>query len=342
MNATWQDHLLTKNVVIHDGSVTNFGQPAAERAALKGGTVVCDLSHWGLIEFTGEDAEGFLQGQLSCDVRQANPQQAMYGGYCSPKGRLLATFLLWRSGESFFMQLPAVLRESIQKRLGMFVLRSRVKLADASNALIRIGIAGPGAAAAVQKTVARMPSGRLAVADTGGVTVIRLGDQRFELVSPPERAGSLWDALAERVTPAGAAAWDWHEIREGIPVVLPATQDQFVPQMANLELVGGVSFQKGCYPGQEIVARTHYLGRLKRRMYLAHLESDTAPAPGDELHAPDTPGQAVGTVVRAAPAPEGGFDLLAVAQMSSAEAGNLSWKEPGGAVLRLLPPPYPL
>jgi folate-binding protein YgfZ len=342
MNATWRDHLLTRNVVIHDDTVTNFGQPAAELAALRDGTVLCDLSHSGLIEFAGGDAEGFLQGQLSCDVRQASPGQALYGGYCSPKGRLLATFLLWRSEASFYMQLPAALREPIQKRLGMFVLRSRVKLSDASDALIRLGLAGPGAPAAVQEILGRSPSGRLAVADAEGITVIRLSDQRFELVSSPERAVSLWDALAERATPAGAAAWEWHEIREGIPLVLPLNQDQFVPQMANLELMGGVSFQKGCYPGQEIVARTHYLGRLKRRMYLAHLESETAPAPGDEVYAPDTPGQAVGTIVRAAPAPEGGFDLLAVAQMSSAAAGNLSWKSPGGPVLRLLPPPYPL
>lgn len=342
MNPIWQDYLRTKNVVVRDDKVTNFGQPPAELAALAGGTVLCDLSHLGLIGVAGDDAAEFLQGQLSCDVRQAGPGQALYAGYCSPKGRLLATFLLWRAGECFYLQLPATLREVIEKRLRMFVLRARVKLGDASDSSIRIGLAGPGAAAALTEVAGAVPSGRLALAHADDTTVIRLDDQRFELLAPPERAMFLWDTLARHATPAGAAAWDWHEIRAGIPVVLPATQDQFVPQMANLELIGGVSFQKGCYPGQEIVARTHFLGRLKRRMYLAHVDSEVAPAAGDELYAPDTPGQAIGTVVNAAPAPGGGFDLLAVAQMTSAETGRLSWREPGGPVLRLLPSPYPL
>jgi len=342
MHPDWYDHLRTKNVVIHDGKVTNFGQPAAERAALEAGTIICDLSHLGVIEVTGEDASSFLQGQLSCDVRQATPHQALFAGYCSPKGRLLAIFLMWHATGSLFMQLPAILREPIQKRLGMFVLRSKVKLSDASESLIRIGLAGAGAAGALQEILNIAPSGRLTVGDAHGVKVIRLGDARYEFISPPEQAAGLWDALAVRATPAGAAAWDWHEIRDGIPAVLPATQDQFVPQMANLELIGGVSFQKGCYPGQEIVARTHYLGKLKRRMFLAHLESPMAPMAGDELYAPDTPGQVIGTVVNAAPSPDGGFDLLAVVQVTSAAGGELLWKAPDGPRLRLLPPPYPM
>lgn len=342
MNPVWQNYLRTKNVVVHDDKVTNFGQPPADLADLSGGTVLCDLSHFGLIEVNGDDAAVFLQGQLSCDLRQVTPGQALYGGYCSPKGRLLATFLLWRSGDCFFLQLPGSLREAIERRLRMFVLRAKVKLGDASESPIRIGLAGPGAAAALTEVAGAVPSGRLALANADDATVIRLDDQRFELAAPPERAMFLWDALARHATPAGAAAWDWHEIQAGIPAVLPATQDQFVPQMANLDLIGGVSFQKGCYPGQEIVARTHYLGRLKRRMYLAHLDSDAAPVAGDELYAPDTPGQAIGTVVNAAPAPEGGFDLLAVVQMTSAASGSLSWKGPDGPVLRLLPSPYPL
>jgi hypothetical protein len=340
MNPRWRDHLLTKSVRIADGRVTDFGQPAAELAAAASGTVLCDLSHLGLIRFEGEDSTAFLQGQLTCDLREIRGR-ALHGGYCSPKGRLLATFLLWQTDGGYFMQLPAEMREAIQRRLSMFVLRARVKPGDAGDGLIRLGIAGPSAGAALA-ALGNLPEAPLALARCGAVTVIRLDASRFELIASPDEAPVLWDRLAPRATPAGAPCWEWLEIRAGIPAVAPATQEQFVPQMANLDRIGGVSFSKGCYPGQEIVARTHYLGKLKRRMFLLHLGGDAAPRPGDEIHAPDTEGQAAGMVARAAPAPGGGFDLLAVAQLSSAEAGELRWGSPEGPRLRLLPLPYAL
>ncbi|HEX9180907.1 MAG TPA: folate-binding protein [Burkholderiales bacterium] len=322
-----------------DSRVTDFGHPAAELAAAASGTILCDLSHLGLIRFEGEDGAAFLQGQLTCDVREIQGR-ATHGGYCSAKGRLLATFLLWQTEGSHFMQLPGEIREAIQRRLSMFVLRAKVKLSDAGDGLIRMGVAGAGAGAALAAALGSVPAAPLALARLGRVTVIRLDASRFELIAPPDEAPALWNRLAMLATPAGAACWEWLEIRAGVPAVVPATQDQFVPQMANLDSIGAVSFSKGCYPGQEIVARTRYLGKLKRRMFLAHLDADAAPRPGDEIHAPDTAGQAAGTVVSAAPAPGGGFELLAVIQVSSAEAGELHWGSPEGPRLRLLRLPY--
>lgn len=341
MNPLWHDHLQAKGVRIADGLVTGFGHPHAELVASESGTILCDLSHLGLIRFEGEDSTAFLQGQLTCDVREIRGR-AGYGGYCSPKGRLLATFLLWQADGGYFMQLPAGIREPIQRRISMFVLRAKVRLSDAGRDWVRMGIAGNGAEAALVAALGGVPAAPLALARTGNVTLIRLDGRRFELIAPPEQAPALWDQLSATATPAGADCWEWHEIRGGIPAIVPATQEQFVPQMANLDRLGAVSFSKGCYPGQEIVARSHYLGKLKRRMFLAHLDGDAAPRPGDEIHAPDTEGQATGMVVRAAPAPGGGFDLLAVAQLSSAEAGELHWKAPDGPRLRLLPLPYPM
>jgi len=150
----------------------------------------------------------------------------------------------------------------------------------------------------------------------------------------------VWQALTQHATPVGAPVWDWLRLNAGVPMLVAATQELFVPQMVNLEAIGGVNFQKGCYPGQEIVARSQYLGKMKRRMFLAHL--DESAAPGDSLYSADLPGQATGTVVNAAPAPGGGFDLLAVAQIESANTQTLHLKAESGAPLTLKPLPYAL
>ena len=341
MNPQWRDHLLSKGVVLDNARVTDFRHPAMEIADAESGTILCDLSHVGLIRFEGEDSAAFLQGQLTCDVREIQGR-ATHGGYCSHQGRLLATFLLWQAGAGYLMQLPEDIQEAIRQRLSRFVLRAKVRLADAGDDLIRMGIAGRDAETALAAHFGRAPPVPMTLVRSGDETLMRLDASRFELLLPPERAPAVWDQLAAMATPAGADCWEWLEIRAGIPAVMGATQEQFVPQMTNLDLVGGVSFTKGCYPGQEIVARTHYLGRLKRRTVLAHLEGSTAPRPGDEVHAPDAGGQAAGMVLRAAPAPGGGFDLLAVVQISSAEGGDLHWKSPDGPRLTLLPLPYGL
>ncbi|MDP2785169.1 MAG: folate-binding protein, partial [Sulfurimicrobium sp.] len=302
--------------------------------------ILTDLSHFSVIQFAGEDDETFLQGQLSCDVRQALQNHAQYGSYCTPKGRMLATFLLWRNANGFQMQLPAALRETIQKRLGMYVMRSRVKVSDASAATVRLGIAGPGAADAVAELGSTAPVEDYAVAQIGPANVIRLPGKRFELVLSPEDAPSVWQILSKHCTPVGSGRWEWLDIQAGIPTVTAGTQEQFVPQMANLELIGGVSFKKGCYPGQEIVARSQYLGKVKRRMYLVHIQSDTAPQAGDALFGQGPAEQSGGMIVNAQASPQGGYDALAVILSTSLESGAVTWKTPDGPVLQLLSLPY--
>lgn len=347
MNPTWQSFLQNHHAVIENDGVAHYGDAAAELKNTRSGTVLADLSHLGLIHFSGEDAEAFLQGQLSCDVRKITSDAAQYGGYCTPKGRLLANFLIWRNNSAdggYTMQLPGSLRAAIQKRLSMFVLRAKVKVTDNSESLVRIGVAGSHAAALVEKCLGAVPSADLGMTHGNGEqgSILRLAQNRFELVTPPEQAPALWERLSKDAAPVGAACWDWLEIKAGIPVITLATQEQFVPQMANLEAIGGVSFQKGCYPGQEIVARTQYLGKLKRRMFLAHIQSVTPVSAGDELFSADMAEQSSGMVVNAAPSPDGGYDLLAVMQISSIEAGNIHWKTLDGPALEILPLPYSL
>ncbi len=298
-----------------------------------------ELPHPGLIRFSGDEAQAFLHNQLSCDVAALTFGRSTYGAYCTPKGRILASFLLWRSEQGLFMQLPASLREPIQQQLSKFILRSKVKAENAAGDQSLFGIAGKDAATRLQQVLGAAPAAAHDVLHVNGATVLRLPLDCFEIAVPRGEAPRLAEALGA-ADQAGPEHWEWLSIRAGIPVILPATQEQFVPQMVNLDLIGGVSFQKGCYPGQEIVARMHYRGSLKQRMVLANVAVDERPQPGDKLYSPEFGEQASGAIVNAARSPEIGHDVLAVLQIASAERGDIHWKSPGGPPLKLLPLPY--
>jgi hypothetical protein len=337
---SWKTFLQSQGAAIEDNTVLHYGDPAVERTAAADGTIVADLSQLGIIAFRGEDTASFLQGQLTNDVRSLHADAAQWNGYCSPKGRLLGNFLMWRQGEDYCLQLSGDILPGVQKRLSMFIMRAKVQGRDASDESVRLVVAGKQAQAAVSAAMGAMPEAAMRSASGDAGLVVRVGDDKFVLSVAPERSAAVWQALRQSATPVGAPVWDWLRLNAGIPMIVAATQEQFVPQMVNLEVIGGVSFQKGCYPGQEIVARSQYLGKLKRRMFLAHV--DAAAAPGDSLYSADLAGQATGTVVNAAAAPTGGFDVLAVAQVESANTQTLHLKAADGAALTLKPLPYAL
>lgn len=340
MTSTWSEYLQTQGATLQDGAVLDFGDPAAELAAARGGLVLADLSHYGLIGLTGEDAQIFLHGQITNDLRTLKADKAVFAGYCSAKGRLLANFLIFRRADDILLMLPHSLVEAIQQRLRMFVLRARVRLRDASGEWVALGLAGPQAAEMVAERFGQAPAAPMQVVQAADGWAVRLGEQRFDVFVMPQAAPALWQQWAGRARPVGAPAWDWLTVTAGVPVILPPTQDQFIPQMVNMELLDGVSFQKGCYPGQEIVARTQYLGKLKRRMYLAHVAAQAAA--GQELFSPELARQPCGTVVNAAPAPGGGSDLLAVILVSSQQAGEVHLGATDGPRLEFRPLPYRL
>jgi len=337
---SWKTHLQTQGAVIEGNAVLHYGNPDAERAAAVNGTIVADLSQLGVIAFRGEETATFLQGQLTNDVRNLHADGAQWNGYCSPKGRLLGNFLMWRQGEDTCLQLSGDILAGVLKRLSMFILRAKVQGRDASDESVRLVVAGKQAQAAVNAAMGIVPDAAMRSAACEAGQVIRLGVDKFVLAIAPGRAAAIWDTLRQSATPVGAPVWDWLRLNAGIPMVVAATQEQFVPQMVNLEVIGGVSFQKGCYPGQEIVARSQYLGKLKRRMFLAHVDAEAVP--GDNLYSADLGGQTSGTVVNAAPAPSGGYDVLAVAQVESANTQTLHLKTLDGAPLTLKPLPYAL
>ena len=344
VNETWKAFIQNQGVVLDGNRVQHFGHPAEERRAAVDGYVLADLSDYSLIRAHGGDAQNFLNGQLSNDIRELDAMRSQLASWCSPKGRMLVIFRLFRREQDTLLQLPVRLQENTLKRLRMFVLRSKVTLENADTELVGIGLSGPKAEGLLHDTAGFAPKGDNACETRDEMTIISLPGPhpRYEIVAPTAAVIKLWNGLEPKATPVGPPVWAWLDIMAGIPSVHPETYEEFVPQMANLEVVGGVCFKKGCYPGQEIVARMQYLGRLKQRMYRAHFDGGSAPCPGDAIFAPDFPGQSAGTVVEAQASPDGGYDLLAVIQISSAEAEKLHFGSETGPLLMLQPLPYSL
>lgn len=257
------------------------------------------LAHWGVIRAEGDDAAAFLNGQLTSEMQSLSRDDARLAGYCSAKGRLLASFVVWRPAEHvFLLACSADVLAATLKRLSMYVLRAKVKLAEAAD-LVEIGIAGPEAALAAAAIDLPAPAAPLDCAWVDGVGIVRrLGDTpRYTVIAPASRAPDLWSRLRDEAAAVGTPAWKLLDIEAGVPAVYPETQDRFVPQMCNLDVLGGISFDKGCYTGQEIIARVHYRGAVKRHMEMRRLDGPP-PAPGTRLDA--------GEVVDAAPLADGG------------------------------------
>lgn len=303
----------TPSAVWEGSGVLHFGDSAAELAAAQGNTVVAPLAHYGLIACQGEDSTTFLHNQLTSDVNHLQQGKAQHAGWCSPKGRMLASFLVIRGRQGYRLRLSSELSAPIARRLAMFILRAKVAVADRSDAFAIIGLSGPQAVTALSAAALPVPAGLLEVAENDvGVTVTRVDAARFELLVPASMVADTWRLLATDATPVGVAAWRWLEVRSGIPLVTAATQEEFVPQMVNFDKIGGVSFNKGCYPGQEVVARTQYLGKVKRHLF--RLVAQTEVAAGNPLFSEATPDHPCGIVVNAAPAPDGFVEALAVLQ----------------------------
>lgn len=326
--------------------VEDFGRvlTAADLAA----GFVAPVTDLGLIAVAGEDAARFLHSQLTNDVEHLGTNEARLAGFCTPKGRLQATFLMWRDSEgSVWLQLPRAIQAPLQKRLSMFVMRSKAKLRDATEeeaVAAVIGVGGARGEAALRAQGFDLPGAPYAVVQGERGTLIRLADAfgapRFLWIASAQAAEAVLPALAGQLALGGNAAWQLAAIHAGVPQVTAATQEQFVPQMINLELLGGVNFKKGCYPGQEIVARSQYLGKLKRRTSLASVDNAAARA-GDEVFASADPDQPCGMVVNAAPNGAGGADLLVEMKLAALEE-EVHLGSAAGAPLRFLPMPYPL
>lgn len=346
----WIDHLAQQGATLAADTLS-FADARTEARAAATATIVVPLVHLGVIRSVGADSAPFLHNLVSNEVNKLAADAAGWNSFNSPKGRMIASFLLWPEAEGHALALSADILPAFLKKLSMYVLRSKVRLADARATTALIGIAGPNASAVLQAAGVAVPQGLMqhtvplaAAADQETLRCIRIGEAQFVLAVAVEQAAALFDACAAAgATRAGTAAWELTMIRAGLPRIGAATQEEFVAQMLNYDLIGGVSFHKGCYPGQEIVARTQYLGKLKKRMYRLAIPAATAgTAAGADLFAPDFGDQPAGSIVNLAPTADGGFEALAVLQISSAAAGEIHLGSAQGPLLQLLELPYPL
>jgi len=325
--------------------VEDFGRPLT--VAELGAGFVAPVTDQGLIAIAGEEAAKFLHGQLTNDVEHLGTHEARFAGFCTPKGRLQASFLMWRDLDAVYLQLPRAIQPALQKRLSMFVMRSKAKLRDATDEApfaAVLGLGGAAAQAALAQQVGALPAAPMGKVDGAFGSVLRLNDAfgapRYLWLASVEAAASALPALTRTLALGGNQAWRLAAIHAGEPQVSAATQEQFVPQMINLELLGGVNFKKGCYPGQEIVARTKYLGKIKRRAALASVDNASA-RPGDDVFSSADPDQPCGMVVNAAPNGAGGADALVEIKLAALEH-PVHLGSSAGAQLTFLPLPYSL
>lgn len=306
---------------------------------------VAPLTDLGLIAAVGEDAAVFLHNQLTNDVEHLDAAQARLAGYCSPKGRLLASMLMWKTGDAIMLELPRQVLPAIQKRLQMFVLRAKAKLSDATEDRALLGVGGQAAAATLKKWFPALPETPFAKVDGDAGTLIRhadaFGAPRFQWIAGIATAEQAWPELAAALAPVGTHVWRLADIHAGIPQITQVTQERFVPQMVNFELIGGVNFKKGCYPGQEIVARSQYLGKLKRRMVPASVDIAEV-QPGTEIFSSADPGQPCGMIVNAEPSLKGGSDCLAEIKLDAATNGTVHLGSAEGPLLTFGVLPYSL
>jgi tRNA-modifying protein YgfZ len=300
------------------------------------------LTQFGVIDAIGDDAATFLHSQLTSDVQHLDASTARLAGFCSAKGRLLASFLMWRTGDAVRLLISGDIQATVQKRLSMFVLRAKAKLIDATPELAAVGFVGD-VRSVLSRLFDAMPDGVHVKVDGPLGSLIRVPDSvgrpRFLWVGPKAVVEERLAALDEKLTRGSAQMWDWLDIHAGEPRITQATTEQFVPQMVNFDVLGGVNFKKGCYPGQEVVARSQYRGTIKRRTSLAHVEHA---APGNELFHSDDPGQPCGLVINAAPAADGGVDALVEIKLAALENGSVHVGAADGPTLVFLPLPYAL
>lgn len=299
-----------------------------------------DLPDFGLIRASGEDCEHFLQGQLTNDLTEVTAARSQLNGYCTPKGRMIANMRVISHQGDYLLLMPRERLTPVLQRLSMFVLMSKVTLSDASNELQTFGLYGDCSASLSDGETPAQADDCIQADD--GVSIVRIAADtpRFLLVGSNSAIKQRRQLLAETTEPGSEEMWQLLDIRAGLPTVYDATTEAFVPQMLNMHLVNGVSFSKGCYTGQEIVARMHYLGKLKRRMFHVAIMG-ACPATGTDLYSPQSKsGQGSGKIVMSAATADGNCEALAVIEVANAADGQVRIKDENGVELKILELPY--
>ncbi len=322
MNNLWQEYLMNQGAVLDNGKLVSFSN--TENFS-PDSTYLCDLSNLGLIQASGDEAQSFLHGQFTNDFNAITSDKSQLSSYCNPKGRMLSIFRIFKQSENYFLLIHKDAIEITLKKLNMFKLMAKVELTDVSDDYAVFGIAGPGSDELLSTVNLTPPKENSQVTQISDSTIIKMPSQslRYLLISKVDYAINIWNEISKRVILANSSVWEIFDIQDGVPQITSATSEAFIPQMVNLELIDGVNFQKGCYPGQEIVARTHYLGKPNRRMYRIKIDDSECPLAGDNVYSNSDGDQPVGKIVTAQKINEKNCSALAVLRTAKENADDL-------------------
>ena len=317
----WQEFLIQHGATISAGLTTSFGESSADYPGLS--ATMSDLSNQGVILLEGPDSETFLQGQSTADMRLLDEHTILPGAICSPKGRMLCSFYALKpEADKILLVMDNTLIAPMLSTLSKYAAFFKTTLSDASTQSRHFGISGPECEQALKQHFDNIPEHDNQIVFEKDSSLLRLAPQQFMLIIKPESAEQTWLSLTTHFKAVGIDYWQLQTINAGLAQVQAETAEQFVPQMFNLQATGGISFKKGCYTGQEIVARMQYLGKLKRRTYHLVIESQTLPAIGSKLTQED--GKVAGEVILAAHQNSTHIALLAVLQELAPGTNTLS------------------
>jgi folate-binding protein YgfZ len=315
MNNDWKNFLSPRDAS-HDNN-------ASDNAKAIKSTVLCDLSQYSTLVIAGDDAVSFMQGQFTNDVEKIDADNSQMNGFCNKKGRMIANFRLFKHQQNHFLSIKNDLVDLSIEHLQHYILRAHVAVQDVSEQLIHLGLSGPDSPALLAEFIKTVNEEVDSVSYNDNYIAIRVAglQARYEIFCSLEHAKTLWEKLSAKIDVIDASSWDYLNIQAGLPYIDSHTSGEFVPQMVNMELINGVSFTKGCFTGQEIVARMHYLGKLKKRCYKIHIATEDRPNAGDKLFAENArAGQNTGAIIMAEKNPESGYDALAVIQIADTES----------------------
>ncbi len=343
MNENWNKFITKQGAIIKNDQVIAFGKTSSHFYSHEN-TYVCDLSTLGIIRASGEEAQNFLHGQFTNDLNKVSSSISQISSYCNPKGRMLSIFRIYKRDDDYFLILPRDVLEPTFKKLTMFKLMSKVDLSDDSDQFVIFGVAGPDTKSTLTSLNITIPKQVNHCVQDTEVIIIRLPSEntRVLFITNAKYAISFWKQLTEKLSIATSHLWDLHDIYSGIPQITANTCEAFIPQMTNFELIDGVNFSKGCYPGQEVVARTHYLGKPNRRMYRVSVADDNVPEPGTNIFSPEDENQPVGKIVTAQKTSNDNYSALIVLRTEKEDDDNLHLGSITGPKILMQSLPYSL
>ena len=332
----WQEFLITQGGIVEDGVLLGFSEYDNKTFD----NFITDLSHLALIDVSGEDADDFLNGQFTTNIKQLAKDHLQFSAWCNPKGQVKTTFYIYRNETGFNILLPIELKDSFLKQLQMYIMRANVTLIDKSDELVRLGIQTNNKL--VVELLESVPEKEGNISIQHGLHCLHvfssdINSQRYILIGSVEKLIKLWQDFSQNSNTVGTSIWELLDIQAAYPWLSSQTTEKFLPQMLNLDLIDGLNYQKGCFPGQEIIARLHFRGQLKRSLYLATCSLDAQPEITDQLYISDHK-NSVGIVINVQ-AFEDKYYLLAVIEKALIEH-NLALRAPNGASLTLQPLPY--